>query len=193
MVVMNTYFTSDLHLGHRLVAEHRGFGDDVAEHDATLAVRWISTVDPEDVVWVLGDISVTRPEAALASMSTWPGRKRLVLGNHDKAHPMYRDAFKWMPKYLEVFEYVAASQRIRIEGQEVLLSHFPYERDRGEPRYTQWRLRNEGLPLLHGHTHSKERLADGWGEGGSWEVHVGVDAWDMTPVALGQVAEYLSA
>lgn len=53
-----TYFTADLHLGHRLVSGLRGFPDP-AEHDAAVADRWRARVGGDDVVWVLGDLAVT--------------------------------------------------------------------------------------------------------------------------------------
>jgi calcineurin-like phosphoesterase family protein len=170
---MTLYFTSDLHFGHRLVAKHRGYEDDVPGHDAEIIEAWKKHVQPDDIVWVLGDVSVSNPKGALITLADLPGRKRLVAGNHDPVHPMHRDAPKWAAKYAAVFEYVAPFARIKVCGVEALLSHFPYERDRNEEtRYPQWRLPDLGLPLLHGHTHSIEKT---WP--GTKEVHVGWDAW----------------
>lgn len=207
---MATLFTSDLHVQHKRVAELRGF-ETTAAHDAAIAANWEAVVREEDVVWVLGDLAMSSPDAALALLASLPGRKRLVLGNHDAAHPMHRDAPRYLRRYLEAFEHVASAARIRVEGREVLLSHFPYERDRHETRHAQWRLRDEGLPLIHGHTHGPERLTVSAPhvaiaaprrvgsvpyrrfEAGAKrvEVHVGLDAWDLKPVRLETVAELL--
>lgn len=184
---MTVFFTSDLHFGHRKCAEFRGF-DDVAEHDLTLIERWIDTVGPDDEVWVLGDLAASSPTHALAILAELPGRKHLISGNHDKTHPMFRDAHKHLRAYMEVFDSVASAARRRINGREVLLSHFPYRRDRGEARHLQWRLRDEGLWLLHGHTHGAETLSPL-----IREVHVGVDAWQMTPVSLETVGVLIDA
>ncbi len=85
-----------------------------------------------------------------------------------------------------------------MEGTEVLLSHFPYHRDRGEARHTQWRLPNEGRWLLHGHTHGTERVTYSVARLGESihkktvrEIHVGVDAWDLTPVPLTTIASLI--
>ena len=180
---MTTWFTSDLHVGHRRVAEIRGF-ETVEAHDQTLAAKWRHAVGEQDLVWVLGDLAVGRPEAALELLADLPGRKRLVSGNHDPVHPMHRDAPKWSQAYAEVFEWVTPFQRVSVHGRRVMLSHFPYERDRYEVRYLEYRLRDGGLPLLHGHTHSRERQV-------GREVHVGVDAWDMRPVRDSEVVEQL--
>lgn len=190
----NVYFTSDLHLGHRKVAALRGYGDDEAapaRHDLKVIYEWHDAVRPGDVVWILGDLSAGGSSAtrrALDILGDLPGRKRLILGNHDPAHPgINRDAHKWWPEFARVFESFSPFARARVDGVEVALSHFPYTRDRAEARYLQWRLRDEGLPLLHGHTHGPERLV-ATPEITSWgcdraivrprvEVHVGWDAW----------------
>lgn len=202
---MTVHFTSDPHFGHRKVAALRGFGTleepDTAAHDYALIDRWQTTVREEDVVYVLGDLAASNPTHALDTLRVLPGRKRLVLGNHDKAHPMNRDAWKWTLPYADVFEFVAPFARVKVLGREVMLSHFPYERDRNEARYLQYRLRDEGLPLLHGHTHGEERLtvsttlrplsATRTLVRPRIEVHVGVDAWDLTPVSDERVAALL--
>lgn len=184
-----TWFTSDLHLGHAKVAEIRGFNSPL-EHDVELEARWRSVVRPDDIVWVLGDLCISGL-SALAPLSYWPGRKRLVFGNHDAGHPMHREAHKHLHRYLEVFEYAAPFAQIKLAGQKVLLSHFPYRTDRGEARYTQWRIADEGLTLLHGHTHlADQRGHRDFGKNATeaLEVHVGLDAWNLTPVA-GHVVE----
>lgn len=191
----NTWLTSDLHIGHRLVAMHRGFilpnGEaDVEAHDHTVLDNWARTVAPDDQVWVLGDLSVTsnadRLKSILATLGSLPGVKHLISGNHDPVHPMHRDSHKWQRLYMETFASVQPFARRRVNGESVLLSHFPYDTDRGEVRYVQYRLRNEGEFLLHGHTHSSQR------DTSATELHVGLDAWDLTPVSLGEVQEWMS-
>ena len=82
-------FTSDLHLGHPKVAEIRGF-ESTDEHDEHLAWRWRTFVHEHDVVYVLGDVSGDGGQAhALEILRGLPGEKRLILGNHDAAHPLH--------------------------------------------------------------------------------------------------------
>ena len=182
---MSVWFTADLHLGHRLVTGHRGFGEDTDKHDWTIMNNWSKVVHPKDQVWVLGDLAVSSPTRALVLLSDLPGRKHLIAGNHDGCHPMHRDSHKRVGEYLEVFESVQPFARRRIEGEDVLLSHFPYNKDRHEVRYTQYRLRDEGRWLLHGHTHQADQRREGR------EIHVGVDAWDLSPVHLNTVIELM--
>lgn len=179
-----TWFTSDLHLGHPHVAELRGFSDTEA-HDTMMAMGW-AQVRPADIVWVLGDIAVQRPQNALDILSILPGRKRLIAGNHDPVHPMHRDSYKWTERFLNVFEGYGPYARTKLHGVEMMLCHFPYERDRGEPRYQQYRLPDLGLPLLHGHLHTKDRLV-------GRELHVGVDAWNFNLVPTWQVLDLLQS
>ncbi|ATN94057.1 phosphoesterase [Mycobacterium phage Kumao] len=210
--VSEIWFTSDLHIGHQKVAEYRAEVMEVhwSYHDDILAAIWDKTVGKDDHVWVLGDISSGSPVGqrnALEWLQRRPGHKHLVAGNHDRVHPMYRDSHRWFPRYMEAFESVQMAARRRIPLPEghvpALLSHFPYGRDRGEiQRYPQWRLPDMGEWLIHGHTHGTERLTLGTkavdAEGHpptSWhhtqEIHVGLDAWEFTPVHLDQICDLI--
>jgi calcineurin-like phosphoesterase family protein len=191
------FFTSDLHIGHNFVAGLRGFSS-TDDHDDALALNWDRVVNPNgdrgDQVWVLGDLSVGGDKAqkrALAWMMQRPGRKHLIVGNHDGAHPMNRNAHVWQKHYLGVFESVQMAARRRINGQNVLLSHFPYAESEwadhtAEARYPQWRLPNMGLWLLHGHIHTKDKLHEK-----DKSIHVGVDAWNLTPIPLEEIEELI--
>ncbi|WP_226863354.1 metallophosphoesterase [Mycolicibacterium baixiangningiae] len=185
-----TWFTSDLHLGHTLVSGVRGF-DTTEAHDDELALRWDARIRPLDGVWVLGDISGGgrgSQRRALEWLAERPGSKHLIAGNHDGVHPMHRDAHKALPAYLDVFASVAQSARRKIAGYEVLLSHFPYAGTAGNEgaggRYDQWRLPDIGSWLLHGHTHSSTRREQ-------QSIHVGLDAWGLTPVSVEEITGLL--
>src|SRR4051812_49387202 len=111
----NVWFTSDLHLGHKLVSGKRGFvlpnGDaDTKAHDHAILSNWARTVRAEDQIWVLGDLAVAssreRVTGVLGTIATLPGRKHLILGNHDPAHPLHREAHIWQKLYFAAFESV---------------------------------------------------------------------------------------
>lgn len=191
-IMSNVFFTSDQHWFHKLVTQLRGFGEGesaIRAHNDALIFGWESVVGKDDIVWVLGDLTVSSGSLpkALDIMGRLPGRKRLILGNHDPAHPMHRDAYKWIHKYDEVFEYVSPFARIKVAGKNVLLSHFPYTLDHThDARFEQWRLKDEGEFLLHGHTHNSYKYSS------KREMHVGVDAWDMAPVPLSEVERFVT-
>lgn len=185
-----TWLTSDLHLGHEFVARLRGF-DGPEEHDAELARRWDKRVRGRDDVWVLGDVAMNGWSDRLSWFCDRPGVKHLVLGNHDRAHPLQRNAHGHAARYLDLFETVQTSAQVG----GFLLSHFPYDGEgedglRGADRYTQWRLRDEGSPLLHGHVHDSLRYRRS--ALGTPMVHVGLDAWQLRPCTLHEARGVLS-
>lgn len=188
-----TWYTSDLHIGHRLVARHRGFdtpdGPDIDAHDLALASTWDAKINEHDTVWVLGDISMSGGTSVLEWIAARPGTKHLISGNHDPVHPMHRDAIKHLPRFLEVFATVQPFLRKKLVGNEVLLSHFPYA-DCGDgparpgTRYEQYRLPDLGAFLLHGHTHGQERAH-------GHSLHVGLDAWKLSPVPQEEIIAWI--
>ena len=183
-----TFFTSDLHVGHRLVSDMRGFTTP-DDHDAVLAQRWDIAINQNDVVWVLGDISGGGRGSQLTALD-WlkqrPGKKHLVSGNHDTVHPMHSTAHTLLPDYLEVFKTVQSAARRQIARQTCLLSHFPYAADTLADRrdFSQWQLPDRGCWLLHGHIHRDVRQV-------GQQIHVGLDAWGLTPVLLDTIANML--
>ena len=195
---MTTWFISDPHLGHPFVADLRGFAS-VADHDAAV-LSSLDVVTPEDVLWVLGDVTCTgdrtKISRSLSMLMGHPARKHLVAGNHDPVHPMHREAHKWIPFYSQAFQSVQPFARFYVAGTDkgdrrrnLLLSHFPYTGDsHGGDRYAQYRLPDLGLPLVHGHTHQSEQRSRG--PGGGLQINVCWEAWQR-PVKLDEIVEML--
>ena len=167
---MARYWIADLHLGHSKVAGLRGFVTEPGnfrEHDATI-MRQLSQLSADDEVWVLGDISSGRPEGeqrALTLLAQVKPKLHLIAGNHDSVSSIHRNGHKQQRRWLEVFESVQQFGRVRLNGRNVLMSHYPYARsgdgpDRGEARYLEYRLPDMGLPLIHGHTHQDAPLME---------------------------------
>jgi calcineurin-like phosphoesterase family protein len=183
------FYTSDLHIGHRWVTGLRGF-DTTEDHDAALFDMWSSTVTDKDTVYVLGDVALSGFPYALSLLSSLPGRKHLVAGNHDPVHPMQRSAASQFARWADVFASIQPFARRRLNGHEVLLSHFPYEAWGEGPgrdiptRHVQYRLPDRGVPLMHGHTHGTEKAH-------GHELHVGLDAWGMQLVPQDTVIAWL--
>lgn len=150
-----------------------------------------ATAGDDDIVWVLGDLAVTHQPARLGRVldriDDLPGVKHLILGNHDTAHPRFRDSHRHQRTYLRVFQSVQSMARRRINGTEVMLSHYPYAGDHTETdRDNQYRLRDDGGWLLHGHTHLSSRFTE------PRQVHIGLDARDLAPVPEGRIAEIIT-
>lgn len=99
---VRTFFTADTHFGHRLMALHRvhapgaGSRDDVSPeqvraHDEDIISSSNSVVGTADVVWHLGDLILKHTAEISDILRRLNGRIRLVLGNHDRAHPLFRE------------------------------------------------------------------------------------------------------
>lgn len=164
----NVFYTADTHFNHPFVAGTRGYTT-AEEHDEALIENFNSNVHKKDHLWILGDLNHSSLTAGLAQAARLNGVKHLVLGNHDTGHPMHKRSHSSMRRYMEVFESVHLHEQHIIGGKYVNLSHFPYRGDhKPEDRHTQWRLRDEGLPLLHGHVHAGFLMSHN-------QLNVGVD------------------
>jgi len=199
--VTTIFVTSDWHWFHPLVAtQHRGYRlpdgslklfESVEEHNEILIERFNKRVTKRDKVVFLGDSNAGKERDALELIATRLNglSKHIVFGNHDSGHPMHEKSQVNQRRFVGAFDSVASIGRLKIAGQRVMTSHFPFLVDHTyRPRYNMWRPRPEpqddGLPqwLLHGHTHLNVRRT------GIREIHVGVDAWDLYPVAIDEIA-----
>lgn len=189
-----TWFTSDLHLSHKNIINYcdRPFST-IGIHDDVLIANWNDRVEQGDVVWVLGDFTLSGGmKHGLERLKELKGRKRLVAGNHDPCWVGRTDACRYIPRYIEAgFEIVTPWARAKLGQHSVNLSHFPYAGDSQHvDRYAGWRLRPSAVPLLHGHTHSRQHINRELL--GTIQIHVGVDAWDYAPVASHTLEQVLN-
>lgn len=83
---MKTFFIADPHFGHKMVIEYenRPFAT-VEEMDEELISRWNEVVSDQDVVWLLGDITLSCKKEYIRNIfSRLKGRIHLIKGNHDR-------------------------------------------------------------------------------------------------------------
>lgn len=199
---MTTYFTSDLHLGHANIIRFcdRPF-EDAGQMNARLAELWNDTVSDDDTVWVLGDVALGTLDDSLGWIGRLAGHKILVPGNHDRCwageralrtgDPDVRAARRERARsrYLDAgfAEIRDEPARFAIAGRDAAVSHFPFVGDsHGEDRYVEYRPRDDGGWVLHGHVHDTWRQRDR-------QVNVGVDAWGGRPVAVDDLAALVGA
>lgn len=140
---MKRYLIADLHFGHTNVIEygHRPFNS-VQEMDETLIKLWNSIVKSDDLVYVLGDFTLSRRmEIIKYLVKQLNGRKILIMGNHDTRKPK---------DYVGCGFEVATRKPMMVEPG-VILMHEPFEDETLiVPNYF----------YFFGHVHNKHSLMD---------------------------------
>lgn len=159
------YYTADPHFGHSSIMEfcNRPFTS-VAEMDDRILSNYKGVMRPKDDLYIIGDFAFAKMEekARLEKLlSSIPGRKHLVKGNHDK---------EWMTQ-LSGWHTVKDLVEIKEDGQRLTLCHYPMITFPGA---------RHGALQLFGHVH------DNWA-GSRNSVNVGVDLWDFRPVTLDEI------
>ncbi len=139
---MHTFFTADLHFGHKKIIEYdeRPFST-VEEMDETLIRNWNRKVTARDHVYILGDISFHKLDRTREILSALKGKKHWILGNHDAARPALRP----------FFEEIADYKEWKTPGRHfVVMSHYPI------PLCNR---HDEGAFMFHGHVHNNKEWA----------------------------------
>jgi len=84
------YFTADTHFSHANIIEYcnRPFKN-LIEMDTEIIRRWNKTVSKDDDIYILGDFAMAKYRDLLRMYSKeLNGNKHLIIGNHDKLHPL---------------------------------------------------------------------------------------------------------
>lgn len=147
------FVISDLHLGHESMAVKRGFSSS-KEHDQFIIDKWNSTVNKRDTVWILGDISMEKPEP-YKKLVLMNGVKNVVLGNHD------------LPQHVEYLKIYGLVNKISgfLKKSGFALTHCPIH----ESEIDRFKAN------IHGHVHEKS-LSD------TRYINVSCEAVDYTPI-----------
>lgn len=188
---MATWFTADLHLGHRNIIDYCGRPfRDAATMNRALIDGWNDVVDEGDAVWVLGDFALGKLAETLPLVTELRGRKMLLAGNHDRCwHGHRRRAKGWTERYLDAgFDEVHQGElEFPIGDFVVLLCHFPYRDDSHDhDRYREHRPTNRDSWLLHGHVHERWARRDRM-------INVGVDVNGFQPIAEAEIASRIAS
>ena len=193
---MTKWFTSDTHFSHRNII-NLGAGrpfKDIQEHNEMIIKNWNEKVQPDDIVFHLGDVALGPWPEGLDAVKRLLGYKILVPGNHDRISSVEKEKRRerFLPDYEDAFQEIWDEVSETTVGEhDVLISHYPYtgesHDDRGD-RYTHLRPVNTGQILVHGHTHARSVVTR---HEGTLQVSVGVDAWDFGPVSEDQVLEVI--
>jgi calcineurin-like phosphoesterase family protein len=123
-----TWVCADHHFGHRNILTFKDSNDnlirgakfkDIEEHDQYLIYAHNELVNPQDRVYMLGDVVINRK--ALWMIGQLKGRLVLVKGNHDIFQ--LKDYF---PYFDDIRAYVVQKNS---DGNKVILSHIPIHSD----------------------------------------------------------------
>lgn len=173
-LMSNIWFTSDTHFHHKKVQAFcpttRSQGS-LEEHDELLIENWNKHVRRGDRIYHLGDFSFGSVEQTEKTLSRLRGDIHLIYGNHDEILRTNKLAghFNSRQDYKE----------IRIDGQKVIMFHFPIH---------EWHQCHRGAFHLFGHVHNT------YGSVRGRSLNVGIDNrpnGDMSPWSWDEVKSIL--
>lgn len=186
------YFLGDLHLFDEAVWGERGVSMEDPQVHLDLVRERVMALPPGSTLYLLGNVAAAEElEQATVFLRELSRRVRLVLinGVGEPWHPYNANASHtwrpWMPQLLGTFWRVVDVEPIEVEDPQhcrgrrmALLHHLPYAEHlpQGDP-FKQWRPRDEGEWLIHGHTRQDTPLAADRPR----QVCVSWEAWEAIP------------
>lgn len=132
------WFCSDHHFGHENIIKYAGRPfKDVEEMNKAMIQKHNFLVDEEDKVYFLGDVAFSQ-NVFHRIMPHLKGKKRLILGNHDR--------FK-LKEYFKHFHKIYGSFNFKSDGFSFHCTHYPAKEISFNP--------NGDFINVHGHIHEK--------------------------------------
>ena len=120
---MRRWVTADWHLGEDRFALMQRYGFDSAEHMVEELIRqYNSLVEPDDTVYVLGDVAMKGRPEYLKYAAEFNGNKILIRGNHDREH-----SDSELRKYFDVVIPEGGGHKITLgeDNQQCWMTHYP--------------------------------------------------------------------
>ena len=139
------YFMSDLHYGHNNVIKYDDRGFDTVENMNSYIVSKLNKLNPDDIVFDLGDMFWNTPLNEIKEILESIPCKNIykIMGNHDKYGLYYDQA-----PLKSYFKIISDILDIQIEYNNVTymitLSHYPI---------VSWNHKSQGSIMVHGHCH----------------------------------------
>jgi calcineurin-like phosphoesterase family protein len=132
MIKLDTWIISDTHFRHKNIVR---YCNRPANHDEIMTKAWQDLVKPADMILHLGDVATWYgdTEGAANILSSIPGQKYLILGNHDKLGTSWYTALG----FTIISPFVQ-----KVSDFKVLFSHYP------ETEKLNWDIN------IHGHIHN---------------------------------------
>lgn len=166
--MVNYWFTSDWHIGHKNILEYsnRPFKN-IEEMNWSIIDQHNAIVDSNDHVYFLGDFAMSK-NIFLKHIDNVKGQIFFILGNHD---------YNYKKFILDKVHEVSDIKIIKINNQYITLCHYPM--------YTHY-MSHYNMWQLYGHEH---RDVSDWVKGK--KMNVGVDVNNYKTISFEQVQEYM--
>lgn len=157
----NTWIISDTHFGHKNIIK---YCKRPKNHDQLMLRNWKKLVKKSDVILHLGDVTVWYGEhySWARTVSKLPGKKFLILGNHDRQWTKGEWTNRWGFKILDPFRQ-----------NKIYFSHEPEEDG-------EWEVN------VHGHSHDHVD-AGYYCRNGKFYYNASVEGMQYQPVRLGKI------
>ena len=172
------FVVSDTHFGHdrEFLWGPRGFTN-YSEHDIAVIENWNNVVQPDDIVYHLGDVMLGDSEYGMSCLRQLNGTIRIIRGNHDT------DTRWKLYATLPNVECIGWAEVIKYKKYQFYLSHHPTMTSNLEKApYLRMHLIN-----LYGHTHQQTKFYQGI----PFMFHAGLDSNNCTPVLLDDAIEMM--
>lgn len=168
---MADFFTSDLHMGHRLmvnkeryVSKYRNY-QDTDEMDNDMIVRINKQATHEDTIYVIGDFSFHKTEQTRKILQRINADVVLIKGNHDhRKKNSFQSMVEYSDELAEFHMYLERKFTVCPQGdpQLIVMFHFPL---------MHWHKQHYGSWHLHGHLHGNPSGVPGKCLDVGWDVH----------------------
>ena len=172
-----TYFTADPHFHHRNIIEYcdRPFAD-VEEMNTALLDNINTLVQPDDTLYLVGDIVYGHPARVTLAMAEETIKKIrcrnliLIPGSHDE---------DFAAKLPHLFKAVSPLLDIKVHGQGITLCHYSMR---------SWKSSHHGTWSLFGHHHGRLPVDEA-----TLAMDVGVDPNNYRPLSFEEVRAHMAA
>lgn len=173
----NIWFSSDFHFGHdqSFIWEKRGFYS-VEEMNECIVDNWNSLVQPNDIVYCLGDICLGVKDQSIKYFNRLNGEFYAIWGNHDS------------PKFLENYAKIcdgSYADVITYKKMNIYLSHYPTITSNFDDKEFKRHVIN-----FHGHTH---QTSNWFFPDNPFSYHVGIDSHQCKPINIEDAIEDIKA
>ena len=171
---MSVFLTSDCHFNHdkEFIWKARGFNN-VQEMNEAIVSHWNLIVQPEDDVYLLGDVMLG-DASSIEFLKRLNGKIHIVYGNHDTSNRK-----KMYNKCTNVVE-CADALSFKYRKYHFYLSHYPTITTNGEIQGLRQVTIN-----FYGHTHQTTNFYDDI----PWIYHVGMDSHNCCPINIDDTIE----